>query len=81
MLTPSLVNIYTLPFSDVFPTLISEVGDYSNLSASANLMDSCGNCSDVTYLPLQAPPLATPTFLSDLLDIGWPNLARSCLLR
>ena len=71
----------TLPLSDVLPTLSSEVGNYLNVSASAALLESCGNGSEVTYLPLQAPPLATPTFLSTILNIGRPNLVLSCSLR
>ena len=63
----------TLPSSAVFPTLISDAGNSSNVSASAALLESYGNGSVVTYLPLQDPPLATPTFLSDILNIGRPN--------
>ena len=72
-MTPSLVNMETLPSSDVLPTLMSDVSNSLNVSASATLLESCGNGSVVTYLPLQAPPLATPTFLSDILNIGRPN--------
>ena len=62
--TPSLVKLDKLPLSSVLPTLINDAGNSSNVSASAALLESCGNGSVVTYLPLQAPPLATPTFLS-----------------
>ena len=58
----------------ILPKLISEVGNYENVSDSAALLESCGNGSDVTYLLLQEPPLATPTFFSDVLNIGRPNL-------
>ena len=47
--TPSLVKMDRLPSSDVLPTLISEVGNYLNVSASADFLDSCGNGSVVTY--------------------------------
>ena len=60
--TPSLVKMDTLPLSDVLPTLISDVGNYVNMPASAALLENCGNCSVVTYLPLQALPLDTTTF-------------------
>ena len=79
--TPSLVKMDTLPSSDVYPTLISEVRNSSNVSASAALLVSCGNVSAVTYLPFQAPPLATPNFLSDILNIGRPKFFLYFLLR
>ena len=72
--TSYLVKMDTLPSSAVFPTLISDVGNYSNVSDSAALLESCGNVSVVTYLPLQVPPLDTPTFVSDIINIGRPNL-------
>ena len=71
--TPSLVKIETLPSSADFPTLISDVGNSSNVSASADMLESCGNVSVVTYLPLQAPPLSTPNFLANILNIGRTN--------
>ena len=46
LVTPYFVNMDTLPWSDVFPTLIGEVGNSVNVSASANFLDSCGNGSD-----------------------------------
>ena len=67
----------TLPLSAVFPTLISEVGNYSNVSASSALLESCRNGSEVTYLPLQASPLATPTSLSGIINIGRPYFVLS----
>ena len=79
--TPSLVKMDTLPSLAVLPTLISDVGNYSNVSASTALLKSCGNGSVVTYLPLLAPPLATPTLLSDILNIGRPNIILSLFLR
>ena len=80
MVTPYFVNMDTLPSPDVLPTLISEVGNSSNMSASAASLKNFCNVSDVTYLLLQAPPLATPTFLSDIINIGRPNLDLSCSL-
>ena len=79
--TPSLVKMGTLTSSDVFPTLISKVGNYSNVSASDVLLESCSNGSAVTYLPLQALTLTTPTFLSDILNIVRPYFVLSFLLR
>ena len=81
IVTPSLVKMETLPSSDVLPTLISEVGNSSNVSASATLLESCRNGSEVTYLPFQAPPLATPTFLSDIINTGRPNFVLYFSLR
>ena len=81
IVTPSFVKMDTLPSSAVLPTLISKVGNSSNVSASAAFMESCGNGSEVTYLPLQDPPLATPTLLSDILNIGRPNLVLYFSLR
>ena len=75
--TPSLVKMDKLPSSAVFSTLISDVGNYSNVSASAAFLESCGNGSEVTYLALQAPSLATPTFLYDIINIGRPNFVLS----
>ena len=63
----------TLPSSTFLPTLISDVGNYFNVSDSTALLESCGNGSVVTYLPLQAPPLTTPTFLSDTRNISRPK--------
>ena len=71
--TPSLVKMDTFPSSAVFPTIISDVGNVSNVSASAALLESLRNGSVVTYLPFQALPFSTPTFLSDIINISWPN--------
>ena len=73
--TPSLVKIEMLPSSAIFPTLISNVGDSSNVSAYASLLESCRNGSVVRYLSFQASPLATPTFLADSRNIGRPNFS------
>ena len=64
-MTPSLVKMDTLASSAFLPTLIRYVGNSSNMYTSAALLESCGNGSVVTYLPLQALPLANPTFLAD----------------
>ena len=77
----SLVKMDTLPSSAVLSTRISDVGDYLNVSASAALLESCRNGSVATYLPLQAPPLATPNSLSDTRNIGRPNCFLSFSLR
>ena len=69
----------TLPLSDIFPTLISDVGDSSNVSAFAVLLESCGNGSVVTYLLLQVPSLATPNFLADTHNICRHNVFLSFL--
>ena len=71
----------TLPSSAVFPTLICDVGNSSNFSASYAFLETYGNSSVVTYLPLQALPLDTPIFLSDILNISKPNCVLSFLLR
>ena len=71
--TTSLVKMDTFPLSAVFMTLIRDVGNYSNVSASAALLESFGNGSLVTYLPLHAPPLATPNLLADTHNIGRSN--------
>ena len=73
IVTPFLLKMDTLPSSTVLTTLISDVGNYSNVSVSDALLESYGNGSILTDLPLKAPPLATPTFLSDIFNIGRPN--------
>ena len=78
--TPSLVNMETLPSLAVLTTLIKDVGGSLNVSDSVALLESWGKGSLVTYLPLHAPPLATPTFLADMRNIGRPNLFLSFLL-
>ena len=71
--TPYSVKIDTLPSSAVLPTLISDVGTSCNVSASAAFLESCGNGSVVTHLPLQDPQLVICNFLSNILNIGGPN--------
>ena len=77
IVTQSFVKMDTVPSSDVLPTLISEVENSLNVSASAAFLKIYGNGSEVTYLPLQAPPLDTPTFLFDILNSSRPNLVLS----
>ena len=79
--TTYLGKMDTLPPSDVLPTVIRDVGNYSDVSASAALLESCGNGSVVTYLPSQALPLATPTLLADKRNIGMPNYLLFFFLR
>ena len=76
--TPSLVNIDTLPLS---AALINDVGNFSNVSDSSALLESYGKGSLVTYLLFHAPPFATPTSLAEMRNIGSPNLFLSFLLR
>ena len=45
--TPSLLKMDTLPPSAVLHTLISDVGNSSNVSDSAALLESCGNGNGV----------------------------------
>ena len=71
--TPYLAKFYTLLSSAFLPTLIRDVGNSSNVYASSALLESCRNGSLVTYLPLHAPPLSTPTFLTDMRNISTPN--------
>ena len=80
MVTPSLVNIEILTLLDFLPTLINDVGNSLNVSASAALMESRGKGSLVTYLLLHAPPLATPPFLAEMHNVVRPNFFLSFLL-
>ena len=66
--------------SEVFPTLIKDYGKYSNFYASADIVDSCGKGSRVTYLTFLVPPLATDTRLCDGLKIGNLSLILSASL-
>ena len=67
--TPSLVKMDVLPSSNIFPTLIRDVGKSSNVSASAAFFDSCGKGNLVTYLLLLPPPF--PHLLSFMIWVGW----------
>ena len=70
----------TFPSSEVFPTLINDDRNSSNVSASAVVVDSCGKGRRVTYLPLLVPTLATATSLCDGRKIGNSNMIRSASL-
>ena len=81
IVTPYLVNMDTLPSSAVLTTLIKDVGNSSNVSDSAAMLESCGKGSLATYLPLHGPPLAMHTFLTDTRYIGRPNFFLPSSLR
>ena len=63
--TLSWMKIDTFPSLEVFPTLIKDARNSSNMSASADIADSWGKGSRVTYFPFLVPPLATATRLCD----------------
>ena len=63
--TPVLVKIEMVPLSEVFPTLINDVGKLVNVSACVTCVDSCGKGSRVTCFALHVLPLATLTHLFD----------------
>ncbi len=65
-----LVNMEKVPSSEVFPTLISDVGKLANVSAVVSRFDSCGKGSRVTFFALHVSPFATPTFLFDERKMG-----------
>ena len=75
--TPCLVKIDTVPASAVLPTLMSECGKSSNVSASVSVVGMPGMGNVVTWCPRLMPPLATPTHLVDLRRIGNLAWARS----
>ena len=79
--THSFVNIDIVPLSDVLPTLISELGKWTNESALAARSDSCLNGRRLTCRAVLVPPLATPTCFVDGRMIGRPTFLRSRLLR
>ena len=68
--TPVLVKIEMVPSSDVFPTLINDVGKLVNVSAVVARFDSCGKGSRVTFFALHVSPFATLTFLFDERKMG-----------
>ena len=76
----SLVNIEMVPSSEVFPTLIHDVGMSSKVSAWFAFDDSCWNSSCVTCFAVLLPLLATSTCLVDRRSIGSPAAMRSCSL-
>ena len=68
--TPVFVNMEMVPLSEVFPTLISDVGKLVNVSAVVARFDSCGKRSCVTFFALHVSPFATLTFLFDERKMG-----------
>ncbi len=68
--TPVLVNMEMVPSSEVFPTLISDVGKLVNVSAVVARFDNCGKRIRVTFFALHVFPFATPTFLFDERKMG-----------
>ncbi len=69
-ITLVFVNIEMVPSSEVFPTLISDVGKLLNVSAVIACSDNCGKGSCVTFFALHFPPFATSTFLLDERRMG-----------
>ena len=78
--TPVLVNMEMVPLSEVFPTLIRDVGKMVNLSAVVARFDHCGKGSHVTFFALQVSPFATPTFVFDERKMGMHASFLSSLL-
>ena len=63
--TPVLVKMEMMLSSEVFPTLINDVGKLVNVSAYVTRFDNCGKGSCVTCSALHVLPFATPTCLLD----------------
>ena len=78
--TPVLVKMEMVPSSEVFPTLISDVGKLVNVSAFVACFDNCGKGSHMTLFALHVSPFATPTFLFDERKMGMPASFLSSLL-
>ena len=70
----------TFPSSEVFPTLIKDAGNSLNVSAYADIDESWGKGSRVTFFPFLVPPLAIATRLCDGLKIGNFSLILSASL-
>ena len=60
--TPVLVKMEMVPSSEVFPTLIINVGKLETVSAVVARFDYCGKGSCVTFVALHVYPFTTPTF-------------------
>jgi len=78
--TPVFVKMDMVLSSEVFPTLISEVGKLVNVSAVVARFDNCGKGSRVTFFALHLPPFATSIFF--LMSVEWaytPLFYRPCL--
>ena len=67
---PVLVKMEMVPLSEVFPTLINDVGKLVNVSVFVARFDNCGKGSRVTFFALHVSPFATPTFLFDERKMG-----------
>ena len=78
--TPYLVKMDTLPSLAVSPTIIKDDGNSLNVSASATFSDIWGKHSLLTYLPLHALLLVTPTLLLETRNIDKPNFSLYFLL-
>ena len=68
--TPVLVKIEMVPLSEVFPTIINDVGKLVNVYAFVARFDNCGKGSCVTFFALHVPPFAPLTFLLDARRMG-----------
>ena len=80
-MTPYFLKMNTLPSLAFFLTLIRDIWNFLNVSDSTSLLESYGNGILMTYLPLHAQPLFTPTLLAGTCNIGGPNFFLSFLLR
>ena len=63
--TSVLVKMEIVPSSEVFPTLICDVGKLVKVSAFVARFDNCGKGSRVTFFALHVSPFNTPNFLYD----------------
>ena len=68
--TPVFVKMEMVPLSEVFSTLINDVGKLVNVSACVARFDNCGKGSCVTCFALHVLPFATLTFLLDERRMG-----------
>ena len=68
--TPCFVNTEIVPSSEVVATLISDVGNCSNVSACVAFAKSCGNWSVVMCFALLVSPFATLSLFVDAHSIG-----------
>ena len=78
--TSSWVNMEILLLLAVLPTLMSDVGNSTNVSGSTAFLDFYGKGRLVTCFPLLVPLFATPTCFFGACRIGNPNLILSDLL-
>ena len=76
----SLMKIKMLSSSNAFVVLINDVGNSWDVSASVVCLDSCGNGSCVTNLPLLVLPFAASSRFINRLRMGCPDLFLSALL-